>query len=84
MTVHDNPVKRIMVVRRIGGKRVVEVPGTAGVRKKLKRLSVPAPKTGTIFLFALSKWALLTRHPYRGGLAIKLQRPRRLIKEEGI
>ena len=36
---------------------------------------------GADFLrFALSKWNLFTRHPYRGGLAVKLRRPRRLIQ----
>ena len=76
MTVRDNPVKRIIVVRKIGGKLVVDVQSTVQVPIKLKLISVPAPKTRTIFLFALSKWALLTRHPYRGGLAIKLRHPR--------
>ena len=27
------------------------------------------------FLLALSKWTLLTRHPYRGGLAVNLSHP---------
>ena len=49
MTVHDNPVKRIMVVRKIGGKLVVDVQGTARGPIKLKLVSVPAPKTRTIF-----------------------------------
>ena len=76
MTVRDNPVKRIMVVRKIDRKLVLDIQGTVRVPIKLKLISVPAPKTRTIFLFALSKWALLTRHPYRGGLAIKLRHPR--------
>ena len=75
MTVRDNPVKRIMVVRKIDRKLVLDIQGTVRVPIKLKLISVPAPKTRTIFLFALSKWALLTRHPYRDGLAIKLRRP---------
>ena len=49
MTVHGNPVKRIVVVRKIGGKLVVDVQGTARVPIKLKLFSVPAPKTRTIF-----------------------------------
>ena len=49
MTVHDNPVKRIVVVRKIGGKLVVDVQGTVRVPIKLKLISVPAPKTRTIF-----------------------------------
>jgi hypothetical protein len=49
MTVRDNPVKRIMVVRKIGGKLVVDVQGTVRVPIKLKLISVPAPKTRTIF-----------------------------------
>ena len=49
MTVHDNPVKRIMVVRKIGGKLVVDVAATARVPIKLKLVSVDAPKTRTIF-----------------------------------
>ena len=49
MTVHDNPVKHIMVVRKIGGKLVVDLAGTARVPIKLKLVSVPAPKTRTIF-----------------------------------
>lgn len=48
MTVRDNPVKRIMVVRKIGGKLVVDVQGTVRVPLKLKLISVPAPKTRTI------------------------------------
>ena len=49
MTVRDNPVKRIMVVRKIDGKLVVDVQGTVRVPIKLKLISVPAPKTRTIF-----------------------------------
>jgi hypothetical protein len=52
MTVRDNPVKRIMVVRKIGGKLVVDVQGTvrgADQTIKLKLVSVPAPKIRTIF-----------------------------------
>ena len=49
MTVHDNPMKRIMVVRKIGRKLVVDVAGTAQVPIKLKLVSVPAPNTRTIF-----------------------------------
>jgi hypothetical protein len=49
MTVRDNPVKRIMVVQKIGGKLVVDVQGTVRVPIKLKLISVPAPKTQTIF-----------------------------------
>ena len=44
MTVHNNPVKRIMVVRKIGGKLVVDVQGTVRVPIKLKPISVFAPK----------------------------------------
>jgi hypothetical protein len=49
MTVRDNPVKYIMVVRKIGGKLVVDVQDTVRVPIKLKLVSVPAPKTWTIF-----------------------------------
>jgi hypothetical protein len=49
MTVHDNPVKRIVVVRKIGGKLVVNVQGTMRVPIKLKLVSVRTPKTRTIF-----------------------------------
>ena len=49
MTVRDNPVKRIMVVRKIGGKLVVDVQGTVRVPIKLKPISVPALKIQTIF-----------------------------------
>lgn len=49
MTVRDNPVKRIMVVRKIGGKLVIDIQGTVGVPIKLKLISVPVPKTRTIF-----------------------------------
>jgi hypothetical protein len=49
MTVRNNPVKRIMVVRKIDGKLVVDVQGTVRVPIKLKPISVPAPKTQTIF-----------------------------------
>jgi hypothetical protein len=49
MTVRDNPVKRIMVVRKIGGKLVVDVQGTVRLPIKLKLVSVTAPKTWTIF-----------------------------------
>ena len=49
MTVRDDPVKRIMVVRKIGGEPVVDVQGTVRVPIKLKIISVPAPKTRTIF-----------------------------------
>ena len=80
MAVHNNPVKPIVVVRKIGGKLVVDVPGTAQVPIKLKlRLSSCSKDTRRFFLSALSKWALLTRHPYRGGLAIKLRRPRQAM-----
>jgi hypothetical protein len=49
MTVRDNPVKRTMVVRKIGGKLVVDLQGTVRVPFKLKLISVPAPKTRTVF-----------------------------------
>ena len=49
MTVRDNPVKRIMVVRKIGGKFVADVQGTVRVPIKLKPILVPAPKIQTIF-----------------------------------
>jgi hypothetical protein len=49
MTVHNNPVKPIVVVRKIGGKLVIDVQGTARVPIKLKLVSGPAPKTPTIF-----------------------------------
>jgi len=49
MTLRDNPVKRLMVVRKIGGKLVVDVQGTVRVPIKLKPISVPASKTQTIF-----------------------------------
>jgi hypothetical protein len=45
MTVRDNPVKRVMVVRKIGGQLVVDGQGTVRVPIKLKLISVPAPKT---------------------------------------
>jgi archaeosine-15-forming tRNA-guanine transglycosylase len=49
MTVHDNPVERIVVVRKIDGNLVVDVQGTERVPIKLKPISVPVPKTSTIF-----------------------------------
>jgi hypothetical protein len=49
MTLRDNPVKRLMVVRKIGGKLVVDVQGTARVPIKLKPVSVPGPKMRAIF-----------------------------------
>ena len=49
MKVRDNPVKRITLVRKIGGKLVVDVQGTARVPIKLKLVSVPAPMTQAIF-----------------------------------
>jgi hypothetical protein len=49
MTLRDNPVKRILVVRKIGGKLVIDIQGTIRVPIKLKPISVPAPKTRTIF-----------------------------------
>jgi hypothetical protein len=49
MTVRNNPVKRIIVVRKIDGKLVVDVQGTVRVPIKLKLISVSAPKTRTIF-----------------------------------
>jgi hypothetical protein len=36
MTVRDNPMKRIMVVRKIGGKLAVDVQGTVRVPIKLR------------------------------------------------
>ena len=36
MTLQDNPVKRIMVVQKIGGKLVIDVQGTARVPIKLR------------------------------------------------
>jgi len=51
MTLRDNPVKRILVVRKIGGKLVIDIQGTIRVPIKLKPISVPAPKTRTIFPF---------------------------------
>ena len=45
MTVRVNPVKRMMVVRKIGGKLMVDVQGTVRVPIKLKPISVPAPRT---------------------------------------
>jgi hypothetical protein len=49
MTLRDNPVKRILVVRKIGGKLVIDIQGTIRVPIKLKPISVPAPNTRTIF-----------------------------------
>ena len=49
MTLHNNPTKRIMVVRKIGGRLVVDVQGTVRVPIKLKPISAPTPKTRTIF-----------------------------------
>jgi hypothetical protein len=49
MTVRDNPVKRVMVVRKIGGKFVIDVQGTVRVPIKLKLFPGPAPKTRAIF-----------------------------------
>jgi hypothetical protein len=49
MTLRDNPVKRILVVRKIGGKLVIDVQGTIRVPINLKPISVPAPNTRTIF-----------------------------------
>ncbi|MGD0963167.1 MAG: hypothetical protein ABSA57_04600 [Candidatus Acidiferrales bacterium] len=49
MTVRDNPVKRIMVVRKIGGKLVVDVQGRVRAPIELKLISAPVPKTWTIF-----------------------------------
>jgi hypothetical protein len=36
MTVRDNPVKRIMTVRKVSGRLVVEVEGTVRMPIKLK------------------------------------------------
>ncbi len=44
MTVRDNPVRRIIVVRKLGGKLVIDVQGTVRVPIKLKLNSVPDPK----------------------------------------
>jgi hypothetical protein len=49
MTVRDNPVKRIRVVRKVGGKFGADVQGKVRVPIKLKLVSVPTPKTRTIF-----------------------------------
>jgi len=49
MKARDHPVKRIMLVRKIGGKLVVNVQGTARVPIKRKQVSFPAPKTQAIF-----------------------------------
>jgi hypothetical protein len=51
MIMRNNPVKHMMLVRKIDGKLVVEVEGTVRVPIKLKPLSVPLPKTPTIFPF---------------------------------
>ena len=67
MTVRDNPVRRIIVVRKIGGKLVIDVQGTVRVPIKLKLNSVPAPKI-RIPTVARSKWTPFTRHPYRDAL----------------
>ena len=48
MTVRDNPVKRIIAVRKIDGKLALAVQGTVRVPIKLKLVSVPTPKTRTI------------------------------------
>jgi len=44
MTVRDNPLKRIMVVRRIGGRLAIDVQGSVLAPIKLKLRSVPAQK----------------------------------------
>jgi hypothetical protein len=49
MTLRDNPVQRLMVVRKICGKLVVDVQGTVRVPIKLKPIPVPASKTQTSF-----------------------------------
>jgi hypothetical protein len=49
MTLRDNPVKRLMVVRKIGGKLVLDVQGTVPVRIKLKPVSFPGPKMRAFF-----------------------------------
>ncbi len=57
MTVRDNPVRRIIVVRKLGGKLVIDVQGTVRVPIKLKLNSVPAPKvripTGSVEMHSL-------------------------------
>jgi len=49
MKAPDHPVKRMMLVRKIGGKFVVGVQGTAQAPIKRKLVSFPAPKTQAIF-----------------------------------
>jgi hypothetical protein len=49
MTVRDNPVKRIMVVQKIGGKLVIDVQGTVQVPFNLKLRSVSFQKMPAIF-----------------------------------
>jgi len=46
MTVRDNPLKRIMVVRRIGGRLAIDVQGSVLESIKLKLRPVPARKPG--------------------------------------
>ena len=49
MTVRDNPVKRIMLVRKVGGKLVVDIQGTVRTPSKLKLVSGSAPKKQIYF-----------------------------------
>jgi hypothetical protein len=49
MTVQNNPVKRIMIVRKVGGKLVVDVQGTVHVPIKLKLRSVSTQEPPAIF-----------------------------------
>lgn len=49
MTVRDNPVRRIMLVRKVGGKLVVDIQGTVRAPIKLKLASGSTPKKPIYF-----------------------------------